>query len=424
MSTPRSTAPLLGPVAPDPAALRRMKRTATGLLAATAAVFLASLALPDGGAAGFLRAAAEAGTVGGLADWFAVTALFRHPLGVPVPHTALIPRQKDELATKLGEFVTGNFLTADAVAEQLVEARVVHRAAAQLAAPGTAHRVSREIAAAVSAGLGALDEERVTAYVLELVRRDLDRRSYSPVLGAFLARAVEGGVQKPLVDIAVHRARVHLEEHGDDLVPHVKRLLEVHWASILVDTDKLARRLVATGAQILHDAEDDPEHALRTGLDGVLARLADDLRYRPRTTRDVDRRLRALVEDEKVQQLVHDLLADVRDSVRTSLAESEGDLGARLADLVQGAAQQVLDDPDLEQRLQERLLAVVRYGVEHYGGTAVLLIQRTVASWDPRDASARIEASVGRDLQFIRINGTVVGALAGLALHLVAVLAG
>ena len=408
----------------DVSGLRRMKRGATGLLALAAAVFVASFALPDSTAVGFLRAAAEAGTVGGLADWFAVTALFRHPLGLPIPHTALIPRKKDELATKLGEFVTGNFLTADAVAGQLAETRVVHRAAVQLATPGTAHVVARELATAVTAALDTVDEERLTAYVLELVRRDLARRSYAPVLGAFLARAVEGGAQRPLVDIAVRRAHAYLAAHGEQLVPTVKRLLEVHWASILIDSSKLARRLVETATQILGEAATDPEHALRAAVDRFLEGVADDLRYSPRTARDLDAQLSRLVEDPQLQALLHALLADARASVRASLSESDGDLAARLAELVQGAALRVTADEALEHRLQERLLGAVRYVVEHYGDTAVGLIQRTVAGWEARDASARIEATVGRDLQFIRINGTVVGALAGLVLHCVALLAG
>ncbi len=409
---------------PAPAGLRRMKRAATGLLAATAGLAVLASALPDGPAVGLLRAAAVAGTVGGLADWFAVTALFRHPLGLPVPHTALVPRKKDELATKLGEFVTGNFLTGDAVAGQVVDARAVHRLATQLATPGTARTVSRELASVVVAALDTVEEGRVTAYVLELVRRDLARRSYAPVLGALLARALEGGVQRPLVDVAVSRTRVHLEQHGEDLVPHLKRLLEVHWASVLLDTGKLSRRLLATAVQILDDAERDPAHALRRGLDDLLERVAADLRYSPRTSRDVDARLRALVEDAGVQALLHDLLRDVRASVRASLADPDGDLADRLADLVQDAAMRVATDPDLERRLEQRLVQAVRYAVEHYGGSAVVLVQRTVAGWEGADASARIEHAVGRDLQFIRINGTVVGALAGVGLHLLTRLTG
>jgi uncharacterized membrane-anchored protein YjiN (DUF445 family) len=179
----------------------------------TALVFLLSFALPDTIATGYLRAAAEAGMIGGVADWFAVTALFRHPLGLRIPHTALVPRKKDELATKLGEFVTGHFLTPDAVVEQVAQTRLVRRVAERLASGETAGSVGADVAAAATALLDAVDERALTDQVLDLARRDLDRRSYTPVLGQFLARAVEGQGQRPLVDVCVSRTRVYLVTH-------------------------------------------------------------------------------------------------------------------------------------------------------------------------------------------------------------------
>ncbi len=409
----------------DPAALRRMKRTATGLLGAAALVFLVSFALPDSTATGFLRAAAEAGMVGGLADWFAVTALFRHPLGVPVPHTALIPKQKDELATKLGEFVTGNFLTPDAVAAQLREARLVRRAAERLADPVNATLIGTELAAAAAAALDALDEHAATDYVLELARRDLERRSYTPVLGQFLARAVEGRGQRPLVDVGVTRLHAYLIEHRDELRPQLKAFLERQGRLVwLFTTDKRIETALSAAIALLGEVERDPAHELRVWIDGLLATVADDLRYRPETAERVDAQLRTLLEDPHLQALLHAVVQDVLASVRLSLGELDGGLQQRLADLVGQAARRVLDDPDLERRIEDRLQAAVRYAVTHYGDTVVGLIQRTVADWEGADAAGRIEAAVGRDLQFIRINGTVVGALAGLVIHAVSLVLG
>ena len=405
-------------LAPDVAGLQRTKRVATGLLVAAASVFLATFAMPDTTAVGFLRAAAEAGMVGAVADWFAVTALFRHPLGLRIPHTALVPRQKDQLATKLGEFVTGNFLTPDAVVEQLGEARLVRRGAARLADPAVAGRVGGELATVVSAVLGGLDARSTTEGVLDLVRRDLDRRSYTPVLGQFLARAVEGGTQRPLVDVCVTQARRYLQDHHDELAPQVKDFLErqgrLFW---LFTTDHRVDVLLTRAERLLGEVEADPDHELRRWVDGLLASLADDLRYNAATAEQVDAQLRALVEDVHLQALVHSVLQDVVASVRTSLDELDGGLQQRLAVLVQDVAGRVLADDALAARLETALAKGARYAVEQYGDTVVLLIQRTVAQWDPNDASARIEAAVGRDLQFIRINGTVVGALAGVAIH-------
>jgi uncharacterized membrane-anchored protein YjiN (DUF445 family) len=416
---------VLSVLAGDPVDLRRMKRRATGLLVVTAAVFLVSFLLPDTTATGYLRAAAEAGMVGGLADWFAVTALFRHPLGLPIPHTALVPRKKDELATKLGEFVTGHFLTPDAVVEQVAQARLVRRVAERLASGETAGSVGADVAAAATALLDAVDEHAVTDQLLDLARRDLDRRSYTPVLGQFLARAVEGQGQRPLVDVCVSRTRVYLESHREELLPQLRAFLESQGFMVKVFiTDARVYLLILRAVELLREVEADPEHELRRWLDGLLASWVDDLRYDAETARRVDAQLRALLEDPHLQSLLHAVVTDVVASVRTSLAEVDGGLQQRLAALVQEAASRVLLDPALERRLEERLQTAVRYAVENYGDTVVALISRTVAGWEAADASARIEGAVGRDLQFIRINGTVVGALAGLVIHAVAVTLG
>ena len=415
------TAPRL--LAPDLAGLRRMKRNATGLLLAAAALFLLTFALPDTVAVGFVRAAAEAGMVGGVADWFAVTALFRHPLGLRIPHTALIPRQKDQLATKLGEFVTGNFLTADAVAGQLAENRLVRRLAERLATPEAAAVVGNELAIGIASALASLDDRGVTDWVLDLTRRDLDRRSYTPVLGHFLARAVEGGTQRPLVDVGVTRLRIYLTENREQVLPIARGFLEGKLVGWFI-SDKRINTWITDATDTLTDVEADPEHDLRRWLDGLLASFADDLRYNAATARHVDFQLRVLLEDPQLQALLHTVLQDVLASVGESLAETGGGLQPRLSALVQGLSRRVVAEPELERRLETALQRGVRYGVENYGDTVVSLIQRTVAGWDPADASAKIEAAVGRDLQFIRINGTVVGALAGVLIHAVAVLLG
>jgi uncharacterized membrane-anchored protein YjiN (DUF445 family) len=417
--------PVLAVLSGDPDDLRRMKRRATGLLVLTALVFLLSFALPDTIATGYLRAAAEAGMIGGVADWFAVTALFRHPLGLRIPHTALVPRKKDELATKLGEFVTGHFLTPDAVVEQVAQARLVRRVAERLASGETAGSVGADVAAALTAVLDAVDERALTDQVLDLARRDLDRRSYTPVLGQFLARAVEGQGQRPLVDVCVSRTRLHLVDRREELVPQIRAFLVSQGMLLAVfTTNGRVETLIDRGVELLAQVEADPDHELRRWLDGLLASWVDDLRYDAGTARRVDGQLRALLEDPHLQSLLHAVLVDVVASVRTSLAEVDGGLQQRLAGLVRDAASRVLLDRALEGRIEQRLQAAVRYAVENYGNAVVALISRTVAGWEAADASARIEAAVGRDLQFIRINGTVVGALAGLVIHAVAVLLG
>ncbi|HUR73052.1 MAG TPA: DUF445 family protein, partial [Sporichthya sp.] len=190
--------------------LRRMKIAATGLLGVAFGLFLLSFALPENTATGYLRAAAEAGMVGGLADWFAVTALFRHPLGLPIPHTALVPKKKDDLATKLGEFVSGNFLTPDAVVERVRGADPVRKVGERLLEPATADAVGRELSRAIAAVVGTLDDQLVSSMLLEYVRRDLDRRSYAREVGELLSTAVANRAQDPIVELSLPRLRAQL----------------------------------------------------------------------------------------------------------------------------------------------------------------------------------------------------------------------
>jgi uncharacterized membrane-anchored protein YjiN (DUF445 family) len=414
------------PGSPDDgsAGLRRMKRSASGLLAVAAAIFLATFAVGDNTAVGFVRAAAEAAMVGGVADWFAVTALFRHPLGLRIPHTALVPRKKDELATKLGEFVTENFLTPDLVAHHLADARLVRRAGERLADPATADLLAHELAAALSALLGSVHQASATESVLELVRRDLGRRSYAPVLGRFLSTAIEGRVQHPLVDLLVREARVYLQEHREELHPVLKEIGERHaWWTRILTTDRRVDHLLDDAVRFLGEMERDGRaHPMRRWLDGLLTRLADDLCTDPRTGAAVDAQLNRLVYDPRVEALLRDVVGDALGSIRLSLAEPGSGLERWLAEIVRDLGERIATDAALTARLESSLDAAFRYIVTQYGDQLVRLIRVTVEGWDARMASERIELAVGRDLQFIRINGTVVGALMGVTIHAVALL--
>ena len=411
---------LLAPRGPDAQAmvrLRRMKRTAGGLLGLAAVVYLGSLAL-TGTFAGFVRSGSEAAMVGGLADWFAVTALFRRPLGLPIPHTGLIPRKKDELATKLGEFVTGHFLTREVVIEQVRAADVVTRIGSFLAEPGVAGRIAREVAFNGEALLSALDEEAVVQTALELLRRDSARRSYAPVLGRMLARAVAGGTQRPLVNVVLTRTLSYLRGHREELVPQARAFLENRgWLVWLFGTDKRIRSTLDGLADALAEVERDPQHAMRSWLDGLLMSLADELQRNRHVAAELDRLLADLLEDPAAQQVLREVLVDALASIRESLADAEGALQQRIAGVVISLSERALRDDGFRARVGTALEGVIGHGIDNYGDELTRLIRQQVSRWDPSSASERIELAVGRDLQFIRINGTAVGALAGLTIH-------
>lgn len=409
--------PLLSQDARSAARLRRMKTSATALLLVAAALYLASLRF-DGTAIGFVRAGSEAAMIGGLADWFAVTALFRHPLGLPIPHTALVPRKKDELATKLGEFVTGHFLTREVVVQQVAEAGIVVKIGEWLAEPANAALVAKEAAYTTGVLLEQLDDAAVVDSVLEFLRRDLARRSSAPVLGRVLERALAGGSQGPLVEVLAGRTHRYLRANVDQLVPEVRGFAERRgWIAWLLATDKRVRKGLLDVADIVEQVEQDARHDLRLWLDGLLADLATELQHDPATAAKIDQLVSRLVEDARAQAVLHDVVTDAMASIRESLSDAKGGLQDRIAVLVKQLGQRAVDDDVFRGRIERVLEGVVGHAVERYGSELTALIRRQVAAWDATAASRNIELAVGRDLQFIRINGTFVGALAGLVIH-------
>ncbi|HTW19145.1 MAG TPA: DUF445 domain-containing protein [Mycobacteriales bacterium] len=421
--------PLLAPIppsAPARARLRRMKLTATGFLVVAALGYAATYLDSSGGSGviGFVRAAAEAAMVGGLADWFAVTALFRHPLRLPIPHTAIIPENKDDIATKLGQFVTTNFLTPDVLAGHLDEAHLVARIATFLREPASADALAAEAARVLAVALDALDEDAVFDYVLAVARRDAARRSYAPVLGQLLARAVQGDAQRPLVDLLAARAHRYLTLHRVELRPQIKAYLEsksvLAW---LFMTDRRVDRLIDFALHELEAIGNDPDHEIRRWLDDLLRSFAGDLENTPAVAARVDIAVRRLFEDERFRVPLRRFVEEATDSLRASLEDAGSGLIPRLSRFIQDVGRRVVEDPELEATIEGWLRRGLVHAVREYGDELTTLIERTVAGWNPDAAARRIELAVGRDLQFIRINGTVVGALAGLAIHAVTVAA-
>jgi uncharacterized membrane-anchored protein YjiN (DUF445 family) len=411
---------------PELVPLRRMKLTAAAFLAAAAAIYAATYLDKSGGSGllGFVRAGAEAAMVGGLADWFAVTALFRHPLRLPIPHTAIIPENKDEIATKLGRFVTANFLTPDLMAQHLRDAHLVARLAATLQEPANADRLAAEVSRAASVALEALDEDTLFDYVLDLARRDLDRRSYAPMLGQLLARAVQGEAQRPLVDLLSARAHDYLADNRESLRPQIKEYLESkHFLVWLLITDKRTDRLIDFALRELEDISADQQHPLRLRLDDLLRSFANDLETNPATGERVDLAVRRLFMDERFQLPLRMFVEEAAESLRVSFADADSGLAPRVSRFIQDIGWRIATDAEVEATVEAWLRRAVIHTVRDYGDELTVLIERTVAGWNPTAAARRIELAVGRDLQFIRINGTVVGALAGIAIHAITVAA-
>jgi uncharacterized membrane-anchored protein YjiN (DUF445 family) len=405
--------------------LRRMKATAGAFLGVTAAVFLATFAMPDRTWVGYLRAATEAGMVGGLADWFAVTALFRRPLGLPIPHTALIPTRKDQLGEQLGDFVTTNFLTTQNVVERLRVARLVPTLAAQLATPEVAARISRETTVAITAALQAVDDEDVTTLLLDLAHRDAGSRSYAPIAGRLLEDITNGGAHRPMLDVVLPYLRTSMIDNREVLKGQLKHFGDRYgFLGWLLATDRRTGKLIDKAVGFMAEIEADPHHELRGVLDDWLRKVAHDLQHDPALARRVDAMVQQVVDDPATAAWLSTVVGGVLTSVRAQLGDPDGPLAERLSAALVRLAQRITEDAELQERLESMLERAVVWAVEQHGAEFTALIRHVIDRWDGAQAARQVELFAGRDLQFIRINGTVVGALAGVAIHAVALVLG
>jgi uncharacterized membrane-anchored protein YjiN (DUF445 family) len=395
-----------------------MKARATGLLLLAAVVFVVARALEeDHGWAGYVRATAEAAMVGGLADWFAVTALFRHPLGIPIPHTAIIPRRKDQLGASLGSFVEENFLSREVVVEKLRATSISRRAARWAAEPEHSTTVSRHVGAALHGGLDVLRDEDVQDVVERAVLDRVRAVRLAPLAGRTIDIMTANGRHQELLDSALRSLGRFLDENRQTF--REKFAHESPWWVPSPIDDRIFEKIYNGLHALLADVGGDPEHDLRAYLDARLARFADELRTSPDLIARGEELKEELLAHPAVRRWTGALWADLKKSLQSQSADPDSELRQRIEVTVRSIAHAVLEDPALGEKLDRWIEGVVLYVVEAYRHEIADVIATTVAKWDPQEAAARIEVQVGRDLQFIRINGTIVGGLAGLLIYTV-----
>ncbi len=400
-------------------ALRRMKAVALGALLAMAAAFVVSFWLQGRvPALAYVRAAAEGGMVGALADWFAVTALFRRPLGLPIPHTAIIPTRKDEIGRTLGEFVETNFLAGDVVRAKLAGAGLARRAGEWLREEEHAERVAAEGAALAQAVLRALSDDEVQSLIGDLAREHLIDPEWGPQAGAWLERIVRADAHHGAVDLAVDSIAVWLDNNAPAFEGLVSRRLP-GWVP------KLAHRFVDDtvyheAQRFVHAVQADPSHPARAALDGYLARLADNLQHDDATRRKLESAKAAVFDSPRVAALAAQAWHTAKAGLLTALADPDSPLRRRAAAALREVGERLSTEPALQQRVERWVTDTAVFLVERYRHDIASVITDTVEKWDPAETTEKIELMVGRDLQYIRLNGTVVGALAGLAIFSIA----
>ncbi|RYY26361.1 MAG: DUF445 domain-containing protein [Sphingomonadales bacterium] len=397
-----------------------MRLVATGLLVAMAALFLAARALDHlHPSIGYVRAFAEAAMVGGLADWFAVTALFRHPLHLPIPHTAIIPRNKDRIAGTLAQFLRDNFLTPAVVARRMQKLDVASAAGRWLANPGAGHgRLRAGVGRLAADMLEALDQERLGGMAKRALADRLRALEISPLLGRGLATAIQENRHRPLLDGIVHWAARVLDANDDIIrqMVHERAGSVLRWTGL---DETLANKIIAGLGKLLSDMAEDPHHPLRAKAEEGLAKLAHDLQHDP------DRR--AQVEAFKNDLLDNPALGDwwlgVWESGRAALLRIARNPDAALSGEFGAALRQLGETLQSDARLAYTINRFVRRAAvgaaSDYGDGIVRLVSDTIKGWDAETVTGRLENAVGRDLQYIRINGTLVGGLVGVIIHAV-----
>jgi uncharacterized membrane-anchored protein YjiN (DUF445 family) len=397
-------------------ALRRMKANATGLLLAAAAVFVVCVTVGDGhGFWGYLQAAAEASMVGGLADWFAVTALFRHPLGIPVPHTAIIQRKKDQLGTALGSFVQEHFLTASVVGEHVAAAEIPRRTGEWLAVPDNAARVTDEFAAALGGVATFVRDDEVRAAVAAYVDKRLRAADLAPLLSRVLGAVCESGQHQVALTAGLRGLMRFLD---DNRAIFRSRLAEEspEWVPEWVD-DRVFNKLFTGLQSFLADVMADESHDLRQQFDRRLRDYAVALRTDPAKAASIDAAKLQLLDHPEVREWLSTLWTHVKGAVVAGAADPGSELRRTVGTLIVQVGTSLRDDPSLQAKVEVVLQRMVGHVSTRYGADIAALISTTVARWDAEDTSRRLELQVGRDLQFIRINGTVVGALVGVLIY-------
>ncbi|WP_277609872.1 DUF445 domain-containing protein [Rhodococcus sp. CH91] len=395
-----------------------MKAVATGFLVAAAIIYLFCRWQETRGAGawvGYVRAASEAGMVGALADWFAVTALFRHPLRIPVPHTAIIKRKKDQLGANLSSFVGNNFLAPEVVSAKVESAQIPLRVGTWLAEPDNAARVAKETSTVLRGVVGVLREDDIQQIIDHTIVKRIAEPEWGPPIGRVLTELISENRHLPLVDMLAERA--HQWALGSqETIDRVISRDSPSWSPKFVDLllgERIHRELVEFTWKI----RSNPEHEVRLAINRFLADYARDLQSDPVTIAKAEKVKAEIMGRDEVTQLAAATWRAAKRMILDSVDDPNSTLRTKVAENVMAFGIRVREDGELRTKIDGWLLDAVRFVASNYADEITSVIRETVERWDAEEASRKIELAVGRDLQFIRINGTVVGSLAGLAIY-------
>lgn len=409
--------------------IRRAKRRATGLLALVTVAFLVvAITTEREGATGYLRAGLEAAMVGGLADWFAVVAIFRHPLGIPIPHTAVIVTRKDQFGQTLGQFVQEHFLNAVTISDRVRSVGIADRASAWVlerdagGRAANAERVAGHAAELVVRLAEAVEDDDLVHVVETAVRSRMADVDVAPFGAQLLTIVTEEGRHRELIDAVLVGLDGFLAEN-ESLLRQRFASESPWWVPDVVD-DKIFERLLTGVRAIIRGDTVGGSDELRTRIDvamtRMIGRLQDDAAWQARA----EELKLELLDHPALRSFLDSLWSDMKQALRTQALDGGSSLRLRMAELIVAAAERFRADERSMARVDELAEQTASAVVDTFGDEITRLISATIAQWDGEETASRLELLLGRDLQFIRINGTIVGGLAGLAIHAVGELAG
>ena len=401
------------------AALRKMKLLAVSLLIAMAVIFLIAFGLQNQYPwLEYVRAAAEGGMVGALADWFAVTALFKYPLGLKIPHTAIIPNRKDQIGASLGDFVETNFLSEQVVHEKLASMDIARKVGTWLSGPGGAERVAKEGAAIIRGAFTVLNDDDVQAVIESMVRKHLLAPPWGPPVGRLAQRIFDDGHHHSLVDLLVDRT-VDWVRDNHETVSRLVTERSPTWVPTFVD-GLVGDKVYVEILKFTKGVQADPQHQVRVSIAKYLQDLAQDLQHDPVMIARAEGIKAQVLGDPEVRELASRTWGTIKKALLTAVDDPHSELTVKFKAAVHDFGTRLVVDPELAGKVNKWVGDAAGYLVTTYRSDIAAVITDTVARWDGEETSQKIELQVGKDLQFIRINGTVVGALAGLAIFTVA----
>ena len=401
--------------------LRRMKLVALGFLVGATVLFLFCRWAEANGAgewAGYVAAASEAGMVGALADWFAVTALFKHPLGIPIPHTAIIKRKKAQLGEGLGSFVRENFMSPEVIETKLRDAEVAGRLGKWLSEPAHAERVAAEASTVLRVLVEMLRDEDVQAVLDRMIVKRIAEPQWGPPIGRVLSTLLQEGRQEALLQLLADRA-FQWSLNAGEVIERVIERDSPTWSPRWVDSligDRIHRELMDFTDKVRRN----PDHELRRSATKFLFEFAEDLQHDETTIDKAENVKNQIMARDEVARAAETAWNTAKRIFMESVDDPSSALRTRIADSAVHIGESLRDDSDLRDKVDNWIIRAAQHLVTQYGAEITTIITDTIERWDADEASRRIELHVGRDLQFIRINGTVVGALAGLIIYSVA----